>query len=168
LFTHAENSINACLTFQSDDTDFLYQQVDLYWQQKLPLLAIKHSYEVQYHLFNRVEVREAVTVNVARELVQKQVDVLIKNNHWLELRGLIEEVLLFDQKSLNLQCFFARAQYQLDEFEYARNVIRPLLNQPNYKIKARSLLAEVEAVLRKSQKHSVKSSRRTFYCAGDH
>jgi hypothetical protein len=55
LFTHAEDSINAYLAFQSDDTDFLYQQVDLYWQQKLPLLAIKHSYEVQYHLLNRIE-----------------------------------------------------------------------------------------------------------------
>ena len=58
LFTHAEDSINAYLAFQSDDIDFMYQQVDLYWQQQLPLLAIKHAYEVQYHLFNRAEVHE--------------------------------------------------------------------------------------------------------------
>jgi clan AA aspartic protease (TIGR02281 family) len=149
LFTHAEDSINAYLAFQGDDTDFLYQQVDLYGQQQLPLLAIKHAYEVQYHLFNRAEVHEAV--NVARELVQQQVDVLIKNNHWLELRNLIEEVLLFDAESVKLQWVFARAQYQLGEFEYALNAIEPLLNQPNYKIKARALLADIEAALRKPQ-----------------
>jgi clan AA aspartic protease (TIGR02281 family) len=149
LFTHAEDSINAYLAFQSDDADFLYQQVDLYWQQKLPLLAIKHSYEVQYHLFNRVEVHKAV--KVARELVQKQVDVLIINNHWIEVIALVEEVLLFDPESLNLQWTFAQAQYQLGEFEYARSAIESLLNQPNYKIKARALLAEIEAALRKPQ-----------------
>lgn len=149
LFTHAEDSINAYLAFQGDDTDFLYQQVDLYWQQQLPLLAIKHAYEVQYYLYNRAEVHKAV--NVARGFVQQQVDVLIKNNHWLELRKLIEEVLLFDAESLKLQWVFAQAQYQLGEFEYARNTIEPLLNQPNYKIKARALLADIEAALRKPQ-----------------
>ncbi|NQZ88180.1 MAG: clan AA aspartic protease [Saccharospirillaceae bacterium] len=149
LFTQAEDAINAYLAFHSDDTDFLYQQVDLYWQQQLPLLAIKHAYEVQYHLYNRAEVHEAV--NVARGLVQQQVDVLIKNNHWLELRNLIEEVLLFDAESLKLQWVSARAQYQLGEFEYARHAIEPLLNQPNYNIKARALLADIEAALRKPQ-----------------
>ena len=126
LFTHAEDSINAYLAFQGDDLDFLYQQVDLYWQQQLPLLAIKHAYEVQYHLYNRAEVHESV--NVARDLVQQKVDVLIKNNHWLELRNLIEEILLFDAESLKLQWVFARAQYQLGEFEYALNAVEPLLN----------------------------------------
>jgi clan AA aspartic protease (TIGR02281 family) len=149
LFTHAEDSINAYLAFQGDDLDFLYQQVDLYWQQQLPLLAIKHAYEVQYHQYNRAEVHESV--NVARDLVQQKVDVLIKNNHWLELRSLIEEVLLFDAGSLKLQWIFARAQYQLGEYEYARNAIEPLLNQPNYKIKASVLLADIEAALRKPQ-----------------
>ncbi|MFT5297555.1 MAG: clan AA aspartic protease (TIGR02281 family) [Colwellia sp.] len=149
LFTHAEDSINAYLAFQGDDLDFLYQQVDLYWQQQLPLLAIKHAYEVQYHLYNRAEVHESV--NVARDLVQQKVDVLIKNNHWLELRNLIEEILLFDAESLKLQWTFARAQYQLGEYEYARNAIEPLLNQPNYKIKASALLADIEAALRKPQ-----------------
>ena len=104
---------------------------------------------MQYHLFNRTEVHEAV--NVARELVQQQVDVLIKNNHWLELRNLIEEVLLFDAESLKLQWVFARAQYQLGEFEYALNAVEPLLNQPNYEIKARTLLADIEAAIRKPQ-----------------
>ena len=149
LFAHAEDSINAYLAFQNDDIDFLYQQVELYWQQELPLLAIKHSYEVQYHLFNRVEVHESV--NAARRLVQQQVDILIKNNHWLELRNLIEEVLLFDADNLNLQWLIARAQYQLGEFEYARNTLEPLLNQPTYKTKARALLADIESALRKPQ-----------------
>jgi clan AA aspartic protease (TIGR02281 family) len=149
LFAHAEDSINAYLAFQNDDIDFLYQQVELYWQQELPLLAIKHSYEVQYHLFNRVEVHESVIA--ARRLVQQQVDLLIKNNHWLELRNLIEEVLLFDADNLNLQWLIARAQYQLGEFEYARNTLEPLLNQPTYKTKARALLADIESALRKPQ-----------------
>jgi hypothetical protein len=68
LFTHAENSISAYLLFQRDDSDFLYQQVDLYWQQQLPLLAIRYAYEMQYHVFNEVENRAAV--NFARQLVQ--------------------------------------------------------------------------------------------------
>ncbi|ASP47872.1 retropepsin-like aspartic protease family protein [Cognaticolwellia beringensis] len=149
LFTDAENSISAYLEFQSDDSDFLYQQVDLYWQQQLPLLAIKHAYEVQYHVFNEVEKRNAL--NFARDLVQQQIDVLINNNHWLELRRLIEEATLFDPENLNLQWFFVRAQYQLGEFDYARNAIEPLLIQPNYKIKAQALLAKIEIALRKPQ-----------------
>jgi clan AA aspartic protease (TIGR02281 family) len=153
LFTHAENSISAYLSFQSDDSDFLYQQVDLYWQQKLPLLAIRYAYEVQYHVFNEVENR--AVVNYARQLVQQQVDVLITNNLWLELRSLIEEVLLFDSQNPNLQWLLVRAQYQLGEFEYARNAIEPLLNQPNYKIKAQALLAEIETALREPQSISL-------------
>ena len=149
LFTHAENSISVYLAFQRDDSDFLYQQVDLYWQQQLPLLAIRYAYEVQYHVFNDVKNRAAV--NFARDLVQQQADVLITNNLWLELRDLIEEVLLFDPLSLNLRWLLVRAQYQLGEFESARHAIDPLLNQPNYKIKARALLAEIEAALREPQ-----------------
>ncbi len=149
LFTHAEDSISAYLAFQSDDGYFLYQQVDLYWQQQLPLLAIKHAYEVQYHVFTEVKKRDAV--NFARALVQQHVDVLINKNHWLELRDLVEEVLLFDPQSLNLHWLFVRAQYQLGEFDYARNAIETLLNEPNYKIKARLLLADIEAALRKPQ-----------------
>jgi clan AA aspartic protease (TIGR02281 family) len=148
-FTDAEDSINAYLSFQGDDDDFLYQQVDLYWQQQLPLLAIKYAYEVQYHLFNDVDIRDAI--NVARELVKQQIDVFINNNDWLELKGLVEEVLLFDPQSFNLQWTFVRAQYQLGEFESARDAIEPLLNQPNYKIKARALLTEIEAALRTPQ-----------------
>ena len=149
LYTDAENSISAYLAFQSDDSDFLYQQVDLYWQQQLPLMAIKLAYEVQYHVFNEVEKRNAL--NFARDLVQQQIDVLINNNHWLELRRLIEEATLFDPESLNLQWFFVRAQYQLGEFDYARNAIEPLLTQPNYKIKAQALLVKIETALRKPQ-----------------
>ena len=148
-FTDAENSINAYLGFQPDDSDFLYQQVDLYWQQQLPLLAIKYAYEVQYHVFTEAKNRDVI--NVARALVQQQVDVLINNNLWLELRDLVEEVLLFDPQNLNLQWLFVRAQYQLGEFDYARNAIEPLLHQPNYKIKAQALLAKIEAALRKPQ-----------------
>ena len=44
-----------------------------------------------------------------------------------------------------------RAQYQLGEFEYARDAIQPLLTEPNYKIKALALLAEIETALRKPQ-----------------
>lgn len=159
LFTHAEDAINAYLAFKSDDSDFLYQQVDLYWQQQLPLLAIKYAYEVQYHQVNKVEIRK--TINLARALVQQQADVLTNNNHWLELRNLVEEVLLFDPQSHNLQLLLARAQYQLGEFDYARNAIKPLLNQPNYKIKARALLADINAALRNPE--SIPLSRQ-----GDH
>lgn len=149
LFTYAEDSIDAYLAFNPDDSDFLYQQVDLYWQQHMLLLAIKHAYDVQYHLANNVETNNAI--NTARALVQQQIDVLTNNNLWLELIEFIEEVLLFDPQNDNLQWFFVRAQYQLGEFEYARNAIEPLLNQPNYKIKAQALLADIEAALRKPQ-----------------
>jgi clan AA aspartic protease (TIGR02281 family) len=104
---------------------------------------------VQYHLLNSVEVRESIMV--ARGLVQQQIDVLINNNDWLALRDLVEDVLIFDAENLNLQWIFARTQYQLGEFEYARNAIESLLNQPDYEIKARVLLADIEAVLRNPQ-----------------
>ena len=60
-------------------------------------------------------------------------------------------MIIFDPQHLNLQWLFVRAQYQLGEFEYARNAIEPLLAEPNYKIKAHALLAEIEAALRKPQ-----------------
>jgi len=149
LFIHAEASISAYLVFEPDDSDFLYLQVDLYWQQQLALLAIKHAYEVQYHVFNEVKNRNAM--NFSRSLVQQFADGLIKNNHWLELRNLVEEVTVFDPQNLNLQWLFVRAQFQLGEFEYAREAIEPLLSEPNYKIKALALLAEIEVALRKPQ-----------------
>ncbi|WP_157826717.1 retropepsin-like aspartic protease [Colwellia sp. 12G3] len=148
-FTHAEDSISAYLAFEPDDGDFLYLQVDLYWQQQLPLLAIKYAYEVQYHVYNEVSNRNAI--NYARARVQQHADVLISTNLWLELRDLVEEVIIFDPQSLNLQWLFVRAQFELGEFEYARNAIEPLLSEPNYKIKALALLAEIEAALRKPQ-----------------
>lgn len=149
LFTDAEDSIDAYLAFNSDDGDFLYQQVDLYWQQHLLLLAIKHAYEIQYHLLSEAEKRDAI--NFSRALVQQQVDVLINNSLWLELTEFIEEVLLLDTHNPNLQLIYAQAHYQLGEFEYARNAIEPLLSQPNYKIKAQALLVDIEAALRKPQ-----------------
>ncbi|PKG85606.1 hypothetical protein CXF85_02085 [Colwellia sp. 75C3] len=149
LFTHAEDSISAYLAFEPDDGGFLYLQVDLYWQQQLALLAIKHAYEVQYHVFNEVNNRNAI--NFARTLVQQHADGLIKNNHWVELRDLVAEVIIFDPQNLNLQWFFVRAQFELGEFEYARDAIEPLLTEPNYKIKALALLAEIETALRKPQ-----------------
>ena len=149
LFIHVEDSISAYLAYDPDDSDFLYLQVDLYWQQQLALLAIKHAYEVQYHVFNEVKNRNAI--NFSRSLVQQFADGLIKNNHWLELRDLVEEVTVFDPQNLNLQWLFVRAQFQLGEFEYARDAIKPLLSEPNYKIKALALLAEIEVALRKPQ-----------------
>ena len=85
LFSDAENAISAYLAFQPDDVSFLYQQVDLYWQQQLSLAAIKHAYDVQYHVFDEVKKRNAI--NFARELVQQHVDALINKGLWLELRG---------------------------------------------------------------------------------
>jgi clan AA aspartic protease (TIGR02281 family) len=149
LFIHVEDSISAYLAYDPDDSDFLYLQVDLYWQQQLALLAIKHAYEVQYHVFNEVKNRNAI--NFSRSLVQQFADGLIKNNHWLELRDLVEEVTVFDPQNLDLQWLFVRAQFQLGEFEYARDAIEPLLSEPNYKIKALALLAEIEVALRKPQ-----------------
>jgi len=148
-FNYAENSIDVYLAFNSDDSDFLYQQVDFYWQQQLFLQAIKHAYEVKYHLYNETEIRNAI--NFARGLVQQQVEILIKKSDWLALRDLVEEVMVFDSQDLNLQWYFVRAQYQLGEFEYARNGIEALLNQPNYKVKAQLLLADIEAALRSPQ-----------------
>jgi len=155
LFTHAENSIDAYLSFEGDDGDFLYQQVDLYWQQRLPLVAIKHAYEVQYHLYNEVEIRDSI--NFSRELVQQQAEELINNTHWLELRDLVEEVQVFDPESHHFQWLFVRAQFHLGEFEFARSAIEPLLALPNYKIKAQALLADIETALRSPQ--SIELSR---------
>jgi len=148
-YRHAENSISAYLAFRPDDNDFLYQQVDLYWQQQQPLLAIKNAYEVQYHVHNEAEKRSAI--NFARELVVKYAEALITNEHWIELSDLVEEVQVFDPQNLNLQWLFARAQYQLGEFEYALNAIQPLLDEPNYKVKSLALLADIEAALRRPQ-----------------
>ena len=90
LFTDAENSISAYLEFQSDDSDFLYQQVDLYWQQQLPLLAIKHAYEVQYHVFNEVEKRNAL--NFARDLVHAIEPLLIQPNYKIKAQALLAKI----------------------------------------------------------------------------
>jgi len=164
LFTDAENSISAYLSFQADDGDFLYQQVDLYWQQQLPLLAIKHAYEVQYHVFNEVKIANAV--NSARDFVKQHVEVLINDNLWLELRDFVEEILLFDPQNQYLPWLLSRAQYQLGEFEDARHAITPLLSQPNYKIKAQVLLAKIEAALRGPQNIALRRQGEHFIVQG--
>lgn len=149
LFSHAENSISGYLEFQSDDIDFLSLQVDLYLQQKLTLLAIKYAYEIQYHVFT--EVKKEEMVDYARQLVSKKVEILIQNSLWLELRELVEQVIIFDPQNLHLQWLFAQALYQLAEFEDARIAIEPLLNQPNYKVKSQTLLKKIETALRKPE-----------------
>jgi len=149
LFTDAEESISAYLAFQPDDSDFLYQQINIFQQKQQPLLAIKHAYEIQYHVFTEVENNTAL--NFARKLVQQQAEILINKNHWFELNSLVEEVLIFDPQNVDLQWLVARAQYQLGEFNYARDVLKPLLSQPNYKIKAQTLLADIDIALRKPE-----------------
>ncbi len=163
LFIHAEDSINAYLSFQRDDGDFLYQQVDLYWQQQLASLAIKHAYEVQYYLLNEVEIRESI--KLARELVQQQAEVLISDEHWLELKDLVEGVFLYDPHNHNLQWLLAQALYPLGEFYSARIALESLLSQPNYKIKAQALLAEIEAALRKPQSIELRRQGEHFIVA---
>jgi len=148
-YNHADTSISAYLAFEPDDNDFLYQQVDLYWQQQQPLLAIKNAYEVQYHVNNEAKRHNAT--NFARELVQQYAEALIANEHWLELSELVEDAQVYDSQNLSLQWLLARAQYQLGEFEYALNAIQPLLDEANYKVKALTLLADIEAALRKPQ-----------------
>ncbi|MBU2871767.1 retropepsin-like aspartic protease [Colwellia sp. E2M01] len=148
-FAHAENSISAYLGFQQDDIDFLYQQINLYWQQQLPIPAIRYAYEMQYHVFTEVQKYDVLTF--ARDLVQQHADLLIKNNLWLELRDLVEQVMILDPEDFNLQWLFVNAQYQLGEFEFARDAIAPFLNNPNYKVKAETLLAKIEAALRKPE-----------------
>jgi len=164
LYIHAEDSINAYLAFQGDDSDFLYQQVDFYWQQQENLLAIKHAYEVQYHAFNDVEIADVL--KFARVLVQQQVDAFTKNNHWQELRSFLQEVLIYDPQSQKLQWLLVRAQYQLGEFDYALNTIEPLLNQPNYKVKAQALLAKIEAALREPQSIPLRRQGEHFIVQG--
>ncbi|TYK65459.1 retropepsin-like aspartic protease family protein [Colwellia echini] len=149
LFGHAESSINAYLGFQQDDIEFLYQQIDLYWQQQLAIPAIRYAYELQYHVFS--EVQKYDVISFSRDLVKQQADVLIGNNLWIELRELVEQVMIFDPDDLNLQWLFVRTQYQLGEFEYARNTIQPFLHNPNYKVKAEALLEKIEEALRKPE-----------------
>jgi len=148
-FIEAENAITAYLEFSPDDIDFLYQHVELYSQQKLSLLAIKYAYEVQYHVFN--ETKKSDVIHTARNRVQQEIDALIKNKLWFELRDLVEQVIVFDPENIRLQWFFVRAEYQLGEFKSARNTIEPLLNEPNFKIKAQELLVKIDTALRKPE-----------------
>lgn len=146
MFIDAENSINVYLEFQADDVDFLYQHVELLLQQQLIELAIKHAYEVQYHVFD--ELKKTNVISLARNLVQQEANKLIKGSKWQELQLLVEQVIILDPDDLNLLWLFARAQYELGEYELARDVLTPLLEQPNYKVKANALLAKIESALK--------------------
>lgn len=148
-FIDAENSINAYLEFQRDDVDFLYQQVELLLQQNLLEVAIKNAYEVEYHVFDEVNKNKA-TLN-ARKLVQKETDVLIQDGLWLELRDLVEQVLILDPENNYLYWLLVRAQYELGEFDHAGHAIQPLLELPNYRVKAEALLVKIESALKRPE-----------------
>lgn len=155
LFNHVEDSINAYLDFKPNDADFLYLRVDSYLQQKFFIKAITSAYEIQYHGFSAAKQRSVILY--ARQLVQQQIDVFIQNNLWLELIDLIEQVSILDPDDPNLQWFFAQAQYQLGEFNYALNAVQPLLTLPNYQVKAQILLKKINLALREPE--SIKLSR---------
>lgn len=149
LFLDAESSINAYLEFKQDDLEFLYLQVELYLQQKQFLVAINYAYEVQYHVFD--EVKKQHVLDTARGIVKQQIDTLVNKTLWFELSEFVEHIALIDPDDANLQWFNVLAQFHLGEFEYARVNIEPLLNQPNYKIKAQALLTDIEVALRKPE-----------------
>lgn len=148
-FVSADNAINGYLDFNQDDIDFLYQQIELYTKQDQPLMALKYAYELQYHVFE--EDKKHRVIEHARNLLQDEADKLIKSSLWLELKGLVEQVMIFDPEDLNLQWLFVNAQVALGEFEYARNSIEPLLNEPNYTVKAQALLEKIDAELHKPE-----------------
>lgn len=144
-FSDAQSSIDSYLDFQADDTDFLYLQVALYQQKQLPLFAIKSAYDVQFHVFDEAQKRQAL--QYARNLVQAEADNLIKHNQWYELVEFIDQVILLDPDYINLQWLLALAHFQLGENELARSILPLLLEHPNFKVKAEALLAEIDASL---------------------
>ena len=164
LFSYAENSITAFLEFSPDARDFLTLQVNLYLQQKLTLVAIKHAYEIQYHVISEEEKEAAL--HFARQLVQQKAERLINNNLWIELLEFIDQVTLFDPQNLHLQWMFAQAQFQLAEFEYAKNAVEPLLNSANYNVKAQALLTKIEVELRKPTSIALERQGKHFIVQG--
>ena len=148
-FVPLDNSISAYLEFKADDQRFLYLQVESELAQGQLLVAIKHAYDIQYHVFT--EAKKVNVINAARKLVQEAIAPLIKNNLWLELKELVVEISLYDQEYLYLQWVFAQAQYQLDELELARNSLEPLLMEPNFKVKAQALYNKIELSLQKTE-----------------
>ncbi len=148
-FVSLDNSISAYLEFNADDQRFLYLQVESELAQGQLLVAIKHAYDIQYHVFT--EAKKVNVINAARELVQEAIAPLIKNNLWLELKELVVEISLYDQEYLYLQWVFSQAQYQLGELELARNSLEPLLMEPNFKVKAQALYKKIELSLQKTE-----------------
>lgn len=159
-FIDAELSINAFLEVQRDDVDFLYQQVSLYLQQQLIELAIKHAYEVQYHVFD--EVHKQKVFLYARDFAQQQADTLANKSLWLELSELVQETLVLDPDNLNLLWLLIRALYELGELERAKDSIEILIEHPNYQVKARDLLAKIDATLNAPESISLKRQGEHF------
>jgi len=149
LFNYVEDSINAYLDFKPNDIDFLYLRVDSYLQQELFIGAITTAYEIKYHVFN--EAKKRTVLLYARQLVQQQIDVLIRNSLWLELIDMIEHVSILDPEDPNLQWFFSQAHFKIGEFELAKNAVQPLLTQSNYQVKAEGLLSKINLALRKPE-----------------
>lgn len=164
LFSQAEDSYNAYLDFQQNDSDFLYLRIESQLQQELYLQAITSAYEIQHHVFDETNHRSVMLY--ARTLVQQQIDIFIENNLWSELISFIEQVNVLDPENLSLQWFFAQTQYQIGEYSSAKNAVQPLLSQPNFKVKAEALLSKINLALRKPESIQLKRRGEHFIVQG--
>ncbi len=104
-------------------TLFTWTKFLLLLAAKVFIKAITSAYEMQHHVFN--EAKQSSVILDARQLVQQQIDVFIKNNLWLELKGVTEQVSILGPEDANLQWFFAQAQYQFGEYTHAKNAVKP-------------------------------------------
>ena len=145
-FISAENSIVSFLEYSPDDLDFLFLTVNLYVEKQQILLAINHAFNIQYHAF--VDAQKQNSITLANNLIRQEIKRLFDLDLWVELAEFTQQVAQFEFEPSYIQWTYAVALYEQGEFETSLNELEPLLDQPNYKLKANELFDKIELALR--------------------
>gem|GEM_PF-1628917 len=143
----AKNSIDAFLDYSPDDLDFLMTVVKLRLAKNQVLLAVKKAFSLQYHTFDLDLQRQSI--DYAQALVRQEIKRLSKLLLWFELAQFTEEILAIDANSTEAQWALAKAQFQQGDYSLARQNLNTLLDQPNYQVKAKLLLGNIELALQR-------------------
>ena len=142
-----EDSVDAFLGYAADDLDFLFIFVELKLARQQVLLAVKKAFSLQYHIFDLDLQRQSI--DYAQKLVRDEIKRLFQLALWFELSIFTEEVLDIDPNNTEAQWALAQAQFHLGEYDLALESVNPLLDDPNYQVKANHLLNNIQLALQR-------------------
>ena len=144
-YTLVKDSLDAFLAYSPDDLDFLVMWVQLRLAKQQVLLAVKKAFSLQYHTFD-INLQQQ-SIDYAQQLVRQEIKRLYSLALWFELAKFSAEILTIAPNNTEAQWALAQAQFQQGHYALALQSLTPLLNEPNYQVKANDLVNNIELTL---------------------